>query len=76
MLVIRVKSKDNVTEAGVFRQKIMLPNFRLRWLPVIFVLECVIDVLHFSWYSVWEREDVVDQLPDLGQELPWIGLVS
>jgi hypothetical protein len=54
----------------------MLPKFRLRWLPVIFVLECIIHVLGFSWHGIREGEDMVDQLSDLSQELPWIGLVS
>ena len=72
----RVKSKDNVTEAGSFCQKIMLPSFRLFWVPVIFVLECIIHVLRVSWHGVRERKDVVNQLPDLSQELPWVGLVA
>jgi len=33
-------------------------------------------VLRFSWHSVWEGEDVVDQFSVLGEELPWIGLVA
>ena len=56
--------------------KSFMPSFLFLWLPVIFVLECMIHVLHFPWHSVREREYVVDKLPDNGQQLSWISLVS